>query len=302
MIRRTPFRLLAILVATAATLVVVPTSAHATPGWSIVARPDAVGLQVGALDGIACTSANACIAVGSHGSATDATYAEQWDGQRWRPMATPAIASDTVPLLVGVACARPDLCFAVGINESRTGNEDESDPLLEQWDGAHWTLTTIAVPNHDHGELNGISCGGPTSCIAVGTYFDHERTQGRLIEHWDGARWTFESSPSPSPEHVSQFSAVSCPTATDCVAVGEALFRSDNIVYRVAMAEHRDASGWTIETSSLSTHGTMTSVACPDTWHCLAEAVRRHGLDGARRGRTSIQAPRCMPDCTASRA
>ena len=65
-------------------------------------------------------------------------------------------------------------------------------------------------------ELNGVDCSSATVCMAVG---DDGGSTG-LTAEWNGTSWTLGSSPSAGSESTLQ--QVSCPTPTDCFAVGGA--------------------------------------------------------------------------------
>ncbi|HXQ61810.1 MAG TPA: hypothetical protein VN796_05705 [Acidimicrobiales bacterium] len=65
------------------------------------------------------------------------------------------------------------------------------------------------------GELDGVSCGGPSSCISVGTV--RSRT---MIESWNGQVWSVTKSPTIPGANYAQLLGVSCVGATTCVATG----------------------------------------------------------------------------------
>jgi hypothetical protein len=79
--------------------------------WSIQPTPNPTRYR-GALDGVSCTSADACTAVGS---SITATLAERWDGTGWSIQSTPkpsGAAGETV--LSNVSCPTVSACTAVG--------------------------------------------------------------------------------------------------------------------------------------------------------------------------------------------
>src|SRR5207244_978912 len=60
--------------------------------WSVAASPNPVTGVAGTLDGVACTSANACFAAGSYISNTThtgRTLIERWNGTSWSVVASP---------------------------------------------------------------------------------------------------------------------------------------------------------------------------------------------------------------------
>ncbi len=83
----------------------------------------------------------------------------------------------------------------------------------------HWRLQRPPmVGGQFGGVLAAVSCATPADCFAVGTFWDlHESDRG-LIDHWNGARWSVQST--TSRRHVIGWSGVSCPAAAVCTAVG----------------------------------------------------------------------------------
>jgi hypothetical protein len=76
---------------------------------------------------------------------------------------------------------------------------------------------TQAMPKVSNAVLSGVSCATPDRCVAVGSH-----TGGALAESWNGTGWTVDSLPLPANGQYSGLGAVSCLTATTCVAVGYA--------------------------------------------------------------------------------
>jgi hypothetical protein len=60
-----------------------------------------------------------------------------------------------------------------------------------------------------------------SSCVAVGSTGKYTGAERRLIERWDGTRWTVAPDPNFGRSDVNgQFTAVACISAMSCVAVG----------------------------------------------------------------------------------
>lgn len=178
--------------------------AGASTGWTVQPTPNPPGVQDSYLDGVTCTPANECMAVGGYYQAAtgdEFTLAESFNGSTWAIVPTPNVGSDSE--LAGVACASATSCIAVG---SSGGG---SAPLVEDWNGSTWTIQ--AVPGA--GALNEIKCFGSTSCVAVGT----GSGSLPLIESWNGTKWTVQSTPAASP---GQLYGVSCVTPASCFAAG----------------------------------------------------------------------------------
>jgi hypothetical protein len=95
------------------------------------------------------------------------------------------------------------------------------------WVASDWSPQ--AVPTGDtREELFGVSCGGPSSCSAIGSqavYFEGSfYNDAPVAQRWDGGGWTRESPPvehSPASGYASRLEDVSCSSPDNCVAIGE---------------------------------------------------------------------------------
>jgi hypothetical protein len=147
--------------------------------------------------GVACTSASSCTAVGVD-SFTGKSEIGTWNGTSW----TLASSTDVARRFAAVACATTS-CFAV-------------DGVGRAWsdaDGSWGPPNMVIVPR---GNTTSLSCLSVTFCIAaddIGT-----------VKTWDGSRW---SDPTVIDPEFRGFTT-SCPTATFCMAVGEARYQTWN--------------------------------------------------------------------------
>ena len=86
------------------------------------------------LNGVACTSASACTAVGNRTVAR--TLAERWNGRTWHVQATPNPSGGQEIFFAAVACPARTVCTAVGLN--LTGSRPLT--LAERWSGGRWHI------------------------------------------------------------------------------------------------------------------------------------------------------------------
>jgi hypothetical protein len=100
--------------------------------WSIQSTPNPNNVD-NVLDGVSCSSATACTAVGS---GVNAPLAERFNGSRWAIQPTPKVAGTQPVVLFSVACPTATDCIAVGDYSSAAGYT----PLAEQWNGTAWTI------------------------------------------------------------------------------------------------------------------------------------------------------------------
>jgi hypothetical protein len=170
----------------------------------------------GDLQGVSCSSAKACTAVGSSGNDT---LAERWDGRKWAVQSTLNPVTGTYfSELVGVSCSSATSCTAVGDSDS---SDDKSDTLTEHWNGAKWAIQAAPKPpSGNESLLTGVSCPSATACTAVGSYVKKSGVELTLAERWNGAKWVVQSTPNPSGGQNSELNGVSCPSAKACTAVG----------------------------------------------------------------------------------
>ncbi len=233
-----------------------PGAAGTSIGWSIQPAPSPSATST--LNGVSCTSQNACTAVGSYQPrSVNETLAERWNGRKWTRQSTPNPAGLS-PQLSAVSCPRASYCVAVG----STG--DGVRTLAEQWNRRAWRIQASGTGGG--GWLNGVSCSSPTACTAVGfTGFG-----GALAERWNGIKWKVQRLSSPADN--SGLTSVSCPSATDCTAVG---FTGTG---GGTFAEQWDGSRWTLQ----NTHGPagfsfLYGVSCSAADACTATGYFQTG-------------------------
>jgi hypothetical protein len=261
------------------------------PGWAVADTPEPAGTTFAELDAVSCTSARACTAVGSYTtSSASLPLAERWDGVRW------IIQAIGVPGAGGqfssVSCASASACTAVG---SYTTASSQPASFAAAWDGTRWSLRTVPYPASgqllgvscasaraciavgDAGAdawdgtswrylptpepagsqsvtLSAVSCRAPDACTAVGSYTTE--TQLTLAERWDGTAWTIQAT--PNPDGGGEFTAVSCPSAAACTAVG------------VNFAATWDGTSWNLQaTPTLPLDYYLSGVSCTTTG-CVA--------------------------------
>jgi hypothetical protein len=100
--------------------------------WKILPVPDPAGN--GSLNGVSCSSAVACTAVGS---ASTGALAERWNGAKWAVQATPDAAGAT---LFSVSCSSATACTAVGEASPSVNASGNHVTLAERWNGTTWAI------------------------------------------------------------------------------------------------------------------------------------------------------------------
>jgi hypothetical protein len=255
---------LAVASAVACTVMLGGGVASASGGWTIqstYAPPTAPKKDI-ALNEVSCSAASACVTFGRAGSGK--FLSESWNGTKWTPLLT-RYPNDGGQLQ-GVACSGAGACTAVGFGIIGTTGVS----LIERWNGTSWQQQTAPTPSGGtEPSLDGVSCPGAGSCIAVGGYNTGtgEDTGATLAESWNGTTWSIQPTPSTGYSD-STMTSVSCLSSTDCVAVGRA---GNSVTTPVALAERWNGTSWTIQkTPAVSGQSFLESVSCGAANSCIA--------------------------------
>lgn len=187
--------------------------------WKVQTTPSLGPSSV--LHAVSCASATACVAVGAD-KAKNLT--EEWDGTTWTVEDSADPIPDADETLYAVSCRATTACAAVGgsalIADSRSIPTVRSQAAIaERKVGSTWEGEVSAAA--ENGQLYGMSCPVPHTCVAVGGTYTLSGgipfRAGTLVEVWRGKTWTVQQT--PYAEYGS-LNAVSCPAVRVCVAVG----------------------------------------------------------------------------------
>ncbi|MGH3150653.1 MAG: hypothetical protein ACRDOB_07985, partial [Streptosporangiaceae bacterium] len=115
--------------------------------------------------------------------------------------------------------------------------------------------------------LYSVACASTSHCTAVGLYTDSSGYQQGLLLTGSGSSWTAAEAPLPAGTDLNYYPyvslvAVTCPSVTQCVAVGD---------YNTASGQHGllltgSGSSWT----ALQEPGFLNAVTCPSATACVA--------------------------------
>ena len=136
---------------------------------------------------------------------------------------------------------------------------------------ATWVQSsTPTISGERASNFGGVACSGTRSCIAVGSYLDSASQGHVLAESWDGTTWTTMTTSDPFGAVAAGLEAITCPSATRCVAVGSYIDSGGNTL---PLADVWDGSTWTLWGASLpagAVGGVLAGVRCPATTSCFA--------------------------------
>jgi hypothetical protein len=236
--------------------------------WTQAKPPAPAGASNGDLAAVACSGTTACTAIGesAKGKGAPALLAERWNGSAWKIQPVPAPAAGG-GLLHAVACPAASACRAVG--------DDHKGLFSEVWNGSSWVIRPVPVPaGGSSAGLNGVSCTAADFCEAVGSY-QKGGTFRSLAEVWNGSHWLLQAPPAVSGATASQLNAVSCVSATDCEAAGDARTTATR---QVGVLEKWNGTTWSVQEKVLpagDTSARLSGISC--TTGPVCEAVGYHG-------------------------
>ena len=114
-----------------------------------------------------------------------------------------------------------------------------------RWDGSSWSIVPSPNVNGvDNHYLGGVTCVSASDCWAVGSRTDNIGLSARtLILRWDGTSWSIvPSAPDTSAVQGLDLEAVSCASASECMAVGF----SRGTAGDYAFAMRWDGTSWSV--------------------------------------------------------
>jgi hypothetical protein len=242
--------------------------------WAIQATPNPAGASVSELNGVSCSSADACIAVGSYTRPTGnvtVTLAERWNGRKWSLLASPTPPASSDSQYGGISCASAAACTAAGSYLDAAGH---SRTLAEAWNGTAWHIQATPNPAGSAGsELGGVSCTSVRACSAAGDYITSAGMSLPLAEAWNGTRWRIQVAPVPHGSRANVLSGVSCTSARACTAAGT--YAATSIGIEKTLVENWNGKSWRVQKSpnpsAAGTAGsTLMGVSCASPGSCAA--------------------------------
>jgi hypothetical protein len=247
-----------------------------------VPQPSRTTKRVSALNAVSCWSARGCVAVGGFfpSCCEMKAFAEEWNGSRWRvqrhvgPRVSPGYQ------LSGVSCPAAGRCVAVGDGSVGSGNVVS---LVELWDGRRWIRDASPNPKTTPSSgqdvsLTAVSCANRADCVAIGSYSNGARIRTRpLAEALEGGDWLIQLPPDRTRFGTDELDSISCPTATECIAVGGSF---DGFVPGMGtpakkarpLAEIWNGRAWRVQriASPPGSRRSLNSVSCGSPTSCTA--------------------------------
>jgi len=191
--------------------------------WTKTLPSSPPGTTLSVLLAVSCASATFCVASGAYNTSKGSgSLIDLWNGRTWSTMAAAEPRGHTGDFMTGVSCRPSKTCFAVGSAFAGSGLVS----IAEKLNGTHWALTPVPWPKGTVSPgLSGVSCVAANRCVAVGNINQNVFANGNHgkvgAATWNGAAWTVTPTPTPAKNVASLFNAVTCLSATSCVAVGQ---------------------------------------------------------------------------------
>ncbi len=147
------------------------------------------------INGVSCTSATSCVAVGNTGqlqsdnSVKIAAFAEVHLSTGWTLTKVPMPASQQ-SLLLTPSCVSATYCVAVGGVGPYTSTNNGGHAAVAVWNGSAWSVKVLTPPPGQGSLLMGDECLSTTYCVATGTVGKFSTATGHgLTAFWDGTSW-----------------------------------------------------------------------------------------------------------------
>ena len=210
-----------------------------------------------ALQGVSCTSPQACVAVGgSEGSPSQTALAWKLRDGAWQITPTPTVGASAE--LFGVSCPAPGTCIAVG--------GGEGGAIARRLARGVWKHMSVPAPDRS-ASLYGVSCPTTDWCLAAGL----AHTETRMFSDvFNGSSWRTVATPVIGGVSILQLNALSCASRRFCMAVGDrTLFGPRVSVHPVAVLFN--GSVWRVVPVAAAGAGpSLRGVSCPVAGQCIA--------------------------------
>ncbi len=214
------------------------------------------------INGLDCTSATACIAVGSTDESVPHALAWTLEGGTWQISSPPAMTGSSE--LRRISCPTAGFCMAIG--------EAQRAALAMRLSGGVWTV--LPMPKGDpSADLFGVSCPSTSWCMAAG---QGSGLKGMVSAVFTGGGWRTVSSPAIKGASLVTLNDVDCASRRFCMAVGNTTDFGSTLHGELVTAVY-NGSSWRLVPPPVSFTRTLPSlngVSCPRAGECFAVGNR----------------------------
>jgi hypothetical protein len=256
--------------------VAVPAASAATPAGLLHASSTAGSAALAStgindnLNGDSCTG-SVCMAVGNYtlGAQLAAPLAERLSGGIWATEPVPSPAHGANVFANEVSCASPASCLLVGAHWA--GKSGPSANLAEAWNGTSWRIVTAPAPvRKGIAGLNDVACPTVRFCMAVGQSGLSSRGKDSAYTWTNGTTWREIPAPRVAGARNSEFGALACFNARNCMAVGSYQKR---LGHSIPFAARWHNGRWQLLATPAVRGQILTlfqSISCPAATLCIA--------------------------------
>ncbi|MGN6872784.1 MAG: hypothetical protein ACTHMY_30710 [Solirubrobacteraceae bacterium] len=234
--------------------------------WAVQTFAGPAGVTFSQLTGVSCPTNSFCMAVGSYSPAAGARVplVFTFNGSSWQQQSVPLGSSSTTASLNDVSCWSNTFCMLVG--------QFDSAGLTAAWSWNGSSFTLRRTGGFFPADLTSVSCTSQTFCAAVG-FTGVQFTRGIVDPFaifYNGSSWSGPAVPIPNNSPNSLLTGVSCPTATDCQAVGQFAGSGEH-----TFGERYDGSSWTLQSTpptggTNAAFGNQGAASCAELYFCWA--------------------------------
>jgi hypothetical protein len=243
---------------------------------------------------VSCPTATFCVAVGGYSDTAGHTepVVDTLSNGTWTS-SIGALPNDAAPdggpgtpnaSYYSVTCLSTTSCVAVG---SYVNTSSVTNGLIATLSGSTWTAVAAPRPSNASNTLGLLDVACPTSSFCAVTGYYQDTTSSGAFNGWlltlTNGTWSGERAPEPSDGgndgDSHQFAAttgLSCPTASDCLAVGQYENTSGGLL---PLIEQWNGTGWTPSVGALPSGANTTtpifdqlvSAECATPTTCVAD-------------------------------
>jgi hypothetical protein len=213
--------------------------------WKGVGVAVPKGLKSADVGGVSCKGAKSCLVVGDYYTSTSDNAMPHAlalidNGTSLKPTpAVPLPKGTTDAMLTAVSCATTRYCVAIGEAGGASSAFGESGQLtlIETWNGAKWTLRTVAQPSESSDTtISGVSCATPAFCVLAGekAILTSKGNSATISFKLSFASWNGKKLTTMKPAAVGGSgdlvapTGVSCATSANCAVTGLDLATTSN--------------------------------------------------------------------------
>jgi hypothetical protein len=256
-------------------------------GTEVPLPPDKANNPAAELTAVSCPQPRLCLAAGDYVNSLGhrSGFAVTWSNGTIKVLADPPLPASapahTVSLLDAVSCAAVTTCLVGG---SFADGAAGTQPFIDELSGSAWQAagvvplpSTALKSGAQRADVTGLSCFAATACELTGTY----STSGGVLSFVAPAAGGVPAAASALPlgpgaattKNQEATSAISCPAARSCEAVGDYVSAAGA---QVALVVQQHGAGWAVGTlhgpAGLASGGSVAlgAVSCAGPGTCEA--------------------------------